>query len=643
MSFRHYRAYFLVPLFYIAVIFGLLFLQFARRSEKFFDSVMDLVLTGATSQEDKKGGGEKKIEDIRLRYKGIAFSFGERQEARLVYKGGSDYKLNPVSYRKTETGFNLAFDRNVSLSFTLDSPKELLSIQAAIGKQAAGEVQELVMGFSAVEGAALNSVERMPVLSVGHGKKNYLLSLPERSSIDMARQLLVVVPTGGSALLSFGPPAEDTEESFRQWYANSMGNASSSAAALALKVNEYLDGAYQGWKTGRYSAEYGNWLNEENVRNFRESLVAAYLAEALKRGEYAAVREQTREAASRHASSLTFLTSPFFGNIQELSSRLFLDDAKESSRILALVRNNDSSVWARQDLLRFAGMRGSAGLKSEILKFAESLNLQTVSLPAALGMLLNYYAARQDDPDSVSSLRRFADLVNSKILPAIRKIRDGFFLESDPGKIDIYLSILAGRVCMSAGEADKDPVLESIGRDLVISVLNLADRQGFLPKNILVAESALQGTEGRIAPENVYTLIANDSPYYPRFIDLTRRLGPGAWLYTAANITSLNLTPERYTIRFQFVPGETHHFLLCGVKQYSEIQLWRIPWRIDLNFERYNIGAYYIPQQKLFMAKYNHRNRDEEFSMSFVPAAAPAEGAGIRPETAPTGSSPATE
>ncbi|MDR1316669.1 MAG: hypothetical protein LBK13_07330 [Spirochaetales bacterium] len=617
MSFRYYRTYFLIPLFYIAVIFGLLFLQFSRSSEKFLDSFTGLILTGTMSRGDEGGGG-KEIEDLHLRYRGVDFSFGGSHGARLVYRDGAARKLNPVSYGRTETGFDVVFDSDVSLSFIFDSSQVLLTIQADIGAQAAGEVESLIIEFSAVDGAKVNSVERMPILSVDHGQKSYLLSLPDKSSIDMARQLLVVVPERGSALLSFGPPAEDTKENFRQWYANQM-NTTTSVEALSRRTTEYLDGVYQGWKTGRFSAGTGRWVDAANRQGFQENLAVAYLAEALSRGDYRSAREQVLQAVSLNPASLSFLSSAFLGNLQEHFSRLQMDDTRESARILSLVQARDAAVWSRQDLVRFAAARGAAGLKDEILKFAQAVNLQTVSFPAALGMLMNYHEALTVDDADAGVLKRFAALMNSKIFPAIIKIKEGFFLENAPGRIDVYLSVLAGRVCIRAGEIDKDPVLESIGRDLIISALNLADRQGFLPKNILVADSALKGTEGRIAAEELYTLIRSDNPYYPRFIDLSPALGPGVWLYTAANLTNLSIQPERYLFRFQFPPGETHHFVLRGAKQYTEIQLRKIPWRIDLNFERYTIGAYYIPQEKLFMAKYEHRSREEEFFMSFVP------------------------
>jgi hypothetical protein len=416
--------------------------------------------------------------------------------------------------------------------------------------------------------------------------------------------------------LSFGSPAkENTKEGFRQWYANHIGDTTTSADVFTRKVTEYLGGAYRGWKAGRFSVEDGLWLNEEGGRSFKESLVIAYLAEAVRRGEYTSALAQVQQTAARHVSLLSFASSPFLGNLQELSLRLAADDARESSRLLAAIRGRDASVWRRTDLVEFAEIRGSRELLEETLKFAASVNLQTVSFPAALGMLINYYEA---DPENAAALERFAGLINSKVFPSIIKIKEGFFLESDPGKIDVHLSILAGKICIRAGLSGKDPVLESIGRDLIISTLNLADRQGFLPQHILAADGVLKGTQGRLAPEDVYSLIA-DNPYYPRFVSLRPQLGPGSWLYMTANLTGLSITPERYSFRFQFPVGATHHFVFRGAGQYTEIQIWKIPWRIDARFEHYNIGAYYLPREKLFLAKYNHKNREEEFLMSFVP------------------------
>jgi hypothetical protein len=455
----------------------------------------------------------------------------------------------------------------------------------------------------------------MPIIAVNYKDKDFLLSLTGESSIDMARQKLVLVPgETGETSLSFAPASGGTKDSFRQWYAN-QGSVTT-ADVLEKKTADYITGSYEGWKSGRYTPEEGVWLNEKGTKTFSEELVTAYIAESLRRAGSGAVLEEMQKIASMHADMLGFKSSVFFGNLQNLSLRLLRDDEKESARIGALIRSRDSSVFARGDLIQFAADRGSPNLKAEVLKFASEVDLSGLSLTTALGMLRNYYDEKTLDPAVLKTLERFVPLINAKIFPAIIKINEGFFLEIGNGKIDVYLSILGGRILMLAGKAERDPVLEAIGRDLILSSLSLADKQGFLPRNILFSEMTLRGNEGRIAPEDVYPLIV-DNPYYPRFISLSKDLGRQAWLYTAANMTSLSFSKERYVIRFRFPEGATHHFIFRGAKPYKEIQIWGIPWRVDSRFERYSTGSYFLENEGIFAVKYRHKKTEEEFLMGF--------------------------
>jgi hypothetical protein len=127
---------------------------------------------------------------------------------------------------------------------------------------------------------------------------------------------------------------------------------------------------------------------------------------------------------------------------------------------------------------------------------------------------------------------------------------------------------------------------------------------------------ALKGTEGRVAPEDVYPLIV-ENPYYPRFISLSKELGPGAWLYTAANVTDISISAERNRFQFRYPEGATHFFVFRGARPYKEIQIWGIPWRVDYRFDRYSAGSYFIEDEKLFLVKYLHKKTGEEFLMTF--------------------------
>ena len=613
MGTRINRTYFTAPLFYLLVIVGLLFLQFSKRGEKFRDAFHELTLTGVAVPS----GGGSEIEELHLRYRGVDFAFGPRYSAEIVAPGGAAGKLELRGFRKEEKGFTLKFDGDISLGFLLEPADEVLSIQADFGGKPANRPKAMVVRFAVVEGARANSVERMPILAVHHKDKDYFLSLPGNSSIDMARQRLVIAPeTGAAAVLTFGPSSGGTKESFRQWYANLAG--STTADSLARKVSEYIGGAYQGWKAGRFDPEGGVWLTEKGDQAFKESILMAYLAESLRRGEQARAYEEMIRAAGQAPGALTFASCAYLGNLADLSDRLLREDSREASRLLSLVRSRDISVWNRADLLQFAVDRGGAELLEELRAFAGEVKLHNPPVQTALGMLRNYYESRDVDPQLVEGLRRFSALINTRIFPGIIKIREGFFLEVEPGKIDVAASLTAGKLLIQAGVVEKDPVLESIGRDLILSSIGLSDKQGFLPRHILFADLALKGTEGRVAPEEVYPLIA-DNPYYPRFISLSRELGPGAWLYTAANMTGMIINEKENRLQFRFPLGAIHHMVFRGARPYKELQIWGIPWRVDNQFEKYNIGALFFPEKKLFLIKYQHKKTTEEFLMTFEP------------------------
>ena len=606
------KTYFITPLIYVAIIFGLLFLQFAKRGEKFFDSYKDLSLLGKTAVPQGEPKKPAQISELHVRFRGIDFSFGPRQTAELANGTGEATKLLPLSYKKTEKGFSLLLSQDVAVNFSLDEKKDSLSIQPVLGK-GAQKAKALSFQFAVVDGARANSVERMPILSVNYKDKNYFLSLPGKSAIDMGRQQLIL-PADGGLYISFVPSAGGTKETFRQWYANQ--GSTTTDDLLTKKVTDYLTGAYQGWQSGRYAAVDGTWITEKGVQAFKESLVNAYLAEALRRGDYLPAQEEMQKAAGLHPDSLTFSTCAFLGNLQNLSDRLLQEDEETSAKLAGLVRARDASVFARGDLVQFSLDRGSQGLAAEVQKFASDVDVAAVSLPVALGMLQNYYDTPNLDVSVTTSMERFPSLINAKIFPGIVKLKEGFFLETEPGKIDVLFSVLAGKVLMKAGKTDKDPVLESIGRDLVLSALDLSDKYGFLPRYIVTENQTFKANEGRIAPEDIYPHVTAN-PYYPRFISLSKSLGPGNWIYITAKIDDISITPALYKFNFQFPEGATHHFVFRGAKPYQEIQIWGVTWRIDPNFERYAAGAFFNEAKRIISIKYRHKKTQEEFFMRF--------------------------
>ena len=106
------RAYFLVPIVYIGVIFGLLFLQFSG-GERFTRSVGPLTLNatrGAASDD-----GTPEVRELGISFDGIAFSFAE--ESGLIVETSDDVAdMRAVGYEVLDGGFEVEFEGGYALS-----------------------------------------------------------------------------------------------------------------------------------------------------------------------------------------------------------------------------------------------------------------------------------------------------------------------------------------------------------------------------------------------------------------------------------------------------------------------------------------------------------------------------------------------
>jgi hypothetical protein len=607
---RNIKTYFFVPLIYIGVILGLLFFQFGKRAEKFFDSLNGLQVVGTKSPDPT----DKRISELHIRYQGIDFPFGDRWKVELVTQAGNLLQVGLLDYTKHEKGFRLKFEQDVALDFSIDAKRNSLIVN---GNRNLANLQprSIVFRFAVVDGAKANSVERMPIISVKYKDKDFFLTLPRDSQIDMARQRLVInQEPAGSQLFTMAPASTGTKDSFRQWYANQ--SSSTTAEQYRRRLDEYVSGAYAGWKSGRYAPETGTWVTAKGTNEFQEPLLVALLSESIRRNEYGLLLEEAQKVAALHVDQLTFFSSVYLGDLLNWAAKLQQDDTAASSRLLEQIRKRDLSVFLSGNVIQFAADRASPPVWDELVRFSSEIDLQQVNLPVALGMLTSYYTASSIDPALLKQFDRFSSLINSIVFPGIVKLKEGFFLEWEPGRVDVAASIQAGRVLLLAGNAEKDEVLSSIGRDLILSSLGLSDKQGFLPQRILFSDQTFQGTEGKISPEQIYPWI-QENPYYPRFISLSKELGRGNWLFIAADVSAISIQPQEYRFRFRFPVGAIHHFIFKGAKPYREIQIWGIPWRNDPRFERYPVGSFFLEDLGIFAVKYQHKKLEEEFLMRF--------------------------
>jgi hypothetical protein len=185
-------------------------------------------------------------------------------------------------------------------------------------------------------------------------------------------------------------------------------------------------------------------------------------------------------------------------------------------------------------------------------------------------------------------------------------VDEGFFFQTKPNKGDGYYTVLAGRILERAGERSGDSRLIALGRNMVVSVLKLADELGFVPNQIDFSAGAIAAQLKYRAPEDFYWLV-HRNPAYPREVSLYSQLGPGHWFYTIATVNSIDITPNRYTFNISYPKSRLHFLFFRGLNTIdpsSGMKLFGITWRNDRDFEIYNHGRYYNPDTKTLMVKY---------------------------------------
>ena len=309
------RAYFLVPIVYIGVIFGLLFLQFSG-GERFTRSVGPLTLNATRGAAGDDGTPE--VRELTVSFDGISFSFAE--DTGLIVETANDVTdMRAIGYDVLDDGFEIEFEGGYALSLLIAAdPTRELQLRLELPDQPEG-LREVSIPFDHAGTPIDAETARTSFVTLGIGDDEYYFTAPPRASIDLENRKIVLDPK---------PP---NRHSLRRGHRRRPGAGSCGwfeDDALADRLRRVLSGdrlvgrsAYDGWESGRYNATRLTWDGPGSFANFSEEALAAYLAEAWARDEYDRAFTEMRRATDLHADELSLLSAPFLGNLDEIRGR----------------------------------------------------------------------------------------------------------------------------------------------------------------------------------------------------------------------------------------------------------------------------------------------------------------------------------
>jgi hypothetical protein len=226
------------------------------------------------------------------------------------------------------------------------------------------------------------------------------------------------------------------------------------------------------------------------------------------------------------------------------------------------------------------------------------------------GILEGYTDWQLFRPNTENPFERLVDQACFTITENIILVQEERILAVTQGKANLEFNIRLGAALAAYGEYTDQEDWTGIGRSLVLSGLSFVDETGAAPLtlNISATGEITAVTGATLSAARIYRLLRLGE-HSARAISLGSA-ATGAWAWTAASGVTASFNQENNVldISVSFPGGETHYMLIRGIRSFTQIQLYNIPFRTDPQFERYDSSGWaYSPSEQTLMVKMKHR------------------------------------
>lgn len=613
MHTRKIRRYFIVPVVYVAAIFGLLFLQFSgtltvRRS------IGDLRFVGTLIPGEDETS--RQITGARIEYQGLVLDFSTDSPIIIARDDEEDLSIVPASYEIEDEELRITFSDEsvVRMEVASEDPPELHIFPTPTTRWP--DDGRLIIPYAVAPSARAAAVNptNPETRTVSFDDREFFFSTPPRTVFDENQNRLIIPLSGSSQMVRYAEVTEAQSDVIQLAFNDNRRQISTIAYQNA--VDEYIETAYQTWGGSRFNGGSGTWQMRDRAPLFSEEILTAFLAEAWRRNEYTPAFNQMRRAADLHPEQVGILSAVFLGNLRNVTDRFLSEDEQRALSLASRVRSGDATVFREEDVIEFSALRGNEVLYQQLITFARDVDYRTVDMPTAIGMLSAAVDQQHPSPAITEASRRFVAIAEERILPAVRQFDDYFFVETAQAEIEVYWSIRAGQLLNEVGRRTGNELYRTVGRNLVLSGLQLADEQGFLPEFLFFSEAGLQGREGSFGPERLYPHFT-DNPWYPRMLSLYESLGAGSFIWTIADFTEIAIQPEQFRFRLRYPENRTHYVMMQGIPPFQSMMLFGLQWRNDPQFESYIKGRHYETRTNTLMIKYTDDSTEESIVLSY--------------------------
>ena len=543
---------FLTPIVYAMLILAFLFFHFSQ-----FDHFSRVMKNASYSGTVTKGRGLRapRITDLSLDSNGLGLNFSGRKPLTMITADGIRRELSIQEISRDENALRLLFKYDTVLTLTTDPVSSNSSIEISV-PQTRPPVTELQLHTEIMSPFELNR-EGEDQLILSDGTSSFFLNMDQDFQLDEEKNLLsIFMNERTTALLMLEDEAPGLGRSVREWLTE---NPEISEEAFLAHLNSYRTDVYNGFKL-RYDFTSGEFSLPDETKEFNEYSYVSFISETLRRDDYSVILQDLLGSKERNNSLLSWYSAPFTGDIV-----------------------NKGAPVLRQNITTLMNRVASFTLERnpEISPNTEVLSLQR---------MLNEKA----DQD-------YEAWIEENLYPMIVWLEEGLFLFHPENPVcDVKLNLLAASLILEAGETTENNTLIQIGRELIFTLLERRDENGFLPAEISFSRERPSQNSGFIRPATVLKLFPREE-FSPRFYDISETTGLDSWLFTAAESFRVRPTETGLDIDLDFPRGQIHHVIIKGVQPFDRIILHNIQWKSDPGFRDIRMAGFMTRSTVLYM------------------------------------------
>ena len=592
-------------LLYCGILLGIFILQFTK-GQTFSVSLGSMTVTGR--EERTENGTIVPLLPLHIISHGLDIYISEQNP---VYAADADDRMIPLqvlAYQRQEENdlFTVTCSEDIVLSFFADEQGEIetLRIEASFPPY----ISKVLLPWRITQNAGIERTDNRIFVRSGKKQYSFIGSFgfnTEETTAQSDIPHLVLSKVQPTAYYKTYLPLQELDINTIP----SMAQASTDAYMAAL--NTFATAV----------------INTESqalaAKKITESGLTAYIAEMGQRGNFAEGIEKV-PAQTLARTQRTYLSNPFYGNIQGTHTGLAAADAKKRDLYAALIIAQNNELFEQEGLIPFLADRGSQRLVDGLFQFIEKLDGKTLNARQAAGLLSIWLDCTHYYPNKKPLFEELLPLCEEKITESLLLIDEGLYISNDETYIDTVVGFASAQILLRYGSV-QSAVWESVGRMLITSLLRYAGDAAGLPVGFNVTGSKTTQL-GLIADDSsvldagaLYPVVMPHNSWYPHAQSLALQAEPGIWAWTCAqDIEVLENTAKTLSLRVRFPEGQSHYLTLHGIRPFYRIELYGIPFRSDARFEMYNSSGYaYNANSKILYLKMRHKSEYETIRLSF--------------------------